>query len=264
VNPAAPQSAAAWRAALAAACGPGGPWRTFEVLPEVGSTQDAARSRAPGTVVTTLRQTAGRGRLGRGWADTGNHGLAVTFVLEAERGARPSLALAAAIAAARAIEGLAGGAVALKWPNDLVVGGKKLGGILIERLATVTLVGIGINVGQPGFPSELAHATSLRILGHDLARLDLLVGLCREFAAILDASDPAIEAEFVRRDALRGAWVRVGDGPSTVEGRLERLEPLRGLSIRPSGAAEVRFVPAARAAILAWRPPVDAVAPADR
>lgn len=223
------------------------------VVDEVGSTQDLARDVEPGTAVTALRQRAGRGRLGRSWADTGADGLAVTFTLPPASGADPWLAIATALAAARAIESLVRLAVGIKWPNDLVHEGRKLGGILIERTARATLVGIGINVTQVDFPDEIAaSATSLARAGRPVARLDLLVELARALPAAITEAPASREIEFARRDALRGGWIRATSAGETVEGRVLAVEPVRGIRV-DVGNAE-RFLPAATAAILAWRP----------
>lgn len=223
------------------------------VVDEVGSTQDLARDAEPGTAVTALRQRSGRGRLGRPWADTGSEGLAVTFTLPPAAGGDPWLAIVSALAAARAIEATAGLAVGIKWPNDLVLDGRKLGGILIERTDRSTLVGIGINVAQAEFPGELAAiATSLARAGRPVARLDLLVRLARELAAGLGEPLEHREAEFARRDALRGAWIRATAAGETVEGRVKLVEPVRGIHL--ASGATTRLLPAATTSIVAWRP----------
>lgn len=223
------------------------------VVDETGSTQDLAREVDPGTAVTALRQVAGRGRLGRSWADTGLDGLAVTFALPPASGADPWLAIASALAAARAIEAVAGLAVGIKWPNDLVLAGRKLGGILIERTARATLVGIGINVTQIDFPDGVAAtATSLARAGRPVPRLELLVALARDLPTALAEPIASREAEFARRDALRGGWIRGTSAGEPVEGRVLAVEPVHGIRLE-AGNGE-RFVPAATASILAWRP----------
>ncbi len=247
------ENAAEWERRLRADGGGPPVVSRWLVVDEAGSTQDLARDAEPGTAVTALRQRAGRGRLGRAWADTGSDGLAVTFTLPAAAGADPWLAIASALAAARAIDTVSGLAVAIKWPNDLVLGGRKLGGILIERTDRATLVGIGINVGQADFPGELAAtATSLFGAGRSVARLDLLARLARELAACLGAPRERREAEFARRDALRGAWIRATSAGEAVEGRVRLVEPVRGIHLESGG--ELRLLPAATTSIVAWRP----------
>lgn len=122
-----------------------------------------------GAVVLADYQTKGRGRLGRSWASAAGTNLLVSVVL---RPASMSLDMAqipfaAALAAAEALESAAPGLhVSLKWPNDLVTGGGKLGGILVESITRggerVAVAGIGLNLNQSSFPPDLAdRATSV-------------------------------------------------------------------------------------------------------
>ena len=104
----------------------------------VTSTQEAAAALPVGSVVVADEQTAGKGRLERRWETPSGSGLAATFVVQP--GALLSLAAGVAAAEACAAE------VRLKWPNDLVLHGRKLGGILVEVKGGRALVGIGINL----------------------------------------------------------------------------------------------------------------------
>ena len=133
---------------------------------------ELARAGCPeGTAVTADLQTAGRGRLGRSWHSEARLGIYMSVVLRpAGRPARaPVLTLVAGLAAKAAIERVADVKCDIRWPNDILVGGRKCCGILVEmescasRLAHV-IVGIGINVNHTEFPADLAgQATSLRI-----------------------------------------------------------------------------------------------------
>lgn len=107
-------------------------------LREVTSTQDVAREMPVGSVVVADHQTAGRGRLERRWEAPPGTALLVSFVLDRN----PLLSLAAGVAAAEACSP----AVRLKWPNDLLVDGRKLGGILVEVAPDRAICGIGINL----------------------------------------------------------------------------------------------------------------------
>jgi BirA family biotin operon repressor/biotin-[acetyl-CoA-carboxylase] ligase len=104
----------------------------------VTSTQDVARPLPIGSVVVAEHQTAGRGRLDRRWESPPGTALLVSFVLAPN----PILSLAAGVAAAQAC----GGEVRLKWPNDLLLHGAKVGGILVEAMAAKAICGIGINL----------------------------------------------------------------------------------------------------------------------
>ena len=107
-------------------------------LESVASTQDVAREMPIGSVVVADHQTAGRGRLERTWEAPPGTALLASFVLVPN----PILSLAAGVAAAEAC----GNGVRLKWPNDLLLGGRKVGGILVEASPTKAICGIGINL----------------------------------------------------------------------------------------------------------------------
>jgi BirA family transcriptional regulator, biotin operon repressor / biotin---[acetyl-CoA-carboxylase] ligase len=104
----------------------------------VTSTQDIARSLPIGSIVIADHQSTGRGRLGHHWEAPAGTALLVSFVLAPH----PLLSLAAGVAAAEA----AGQGVRLKWPNDLMLGGRKVGGILVEATTAKAICGIGINL----------------------------------------------------------------------------------------------------------------------
>jgi len=105
----------------------------------VTSTQDLARALPIGSIVIADHQTAGRGRLDRRWESPPGAALLVSFVLPPN----PILSLAAGVAAA---EACGVGIVRLKWPNDLLLGGGKVGGVLVEATPTKAVCGIGINL----------------------------------------------------------------------------------------------------------------------
>lgn len=226
----------------------------LEVSESVGSTQDIAREMPHGSVVTALRQTAGRGRLGRSWADTGDDGVALSMVLE--DGGGPAFSCAVALAAAEAIEEIAPSlSVQVKWPNDLMLNSRKCGGILIERVnqpggAAVLVVGIGINVSHTEFPPELeGRATSLRLCGAMVDRLGLLGHLLPSLWQLNRWNGPFPSAQFVRRDWLRGRTCRMATASGEVRGRVCSVDPLRGLEVESdSGSC---WLPAATTSVLA-------------
>jgi len=123
-----------------------------------------------GTAVVAKRQTAGRGQRGRRWEAPPGEGLLASFVLHPHLplARQPEFNMAVAVAVAGALQGLLPGkAVRVKWPNDVVIGGKKTAGILIENslrgtVWSAAVVGVGINVLQTAFPPELPNAGSLR------------------------------------------------------------------------------------------------------
>jgi BirA family transcriptional regulator, biotin operon repressor / biotin---[acetyl-CoA-carboxylase] ligase len=143
-----------------------------------------------GTVVMAEAQTAGRGRSGRTWHSERGTGLYFTVLLRPRLSPAqaPLLTMLAGISAHAAVQALTGLVPELKWPNDLLLNGKKFGGILTEMHAEpnavrFVIVGIGINVNQEKFPSELsAIATSLRKESGRLTyRLELLARLLSQF-----------------------------------------------------------------------------------
>ncbi|HVE97895.1 MAG TPA: biotin--[acetyl-CoA-carboxylase] ligase [Mycobacteriales bacterium] len=166
------------------------PWRDVQVLGSTSSTNDvvadAARAGAgEGLVVVADEQRAGRGRLDRSWVSPPRAGLTLSVLLRPavvpERW--PWLPLVAGVAAARSLGAVSGLDVRLKWPNDLLVRGAKVGGLLAEVTAGAVVVGLGVNVTTTRQELPRADATSLSIeLGRsDLDRgallADLVVGL---------------------------------------------------------------------------------------
>lgn len=238
-----------------------------EVVAETGSTQDVARERLAQRgafgAITALRQTAGRGRLGRAWADTGTEGVAITLAIP-DRAAE-SLVLLAAVAACRAIERAAREwpsgleRLGIKWPNDLVLRGRKLGGILIERPAAprpIALVGVGINVDQRAFEGALeATATSVRLEGVSATRLAIVLGLLAECDRLLELDESDLRTqllpEYLSRDALRGASATFTTPEGDVTGRVVEAHPFAGIAVDVEGA--IRRLPTATTSVRSWR-----------
>ena len=115
----------------------------------VASTQELARSRPIGSAVVADHQQAGRGRLGRVWEAPPGTALLASFVLRYQ----PLAPLAAGVAAAEAC----GPSVRLKWPNDLLLEGRKLGGILVEAVGDRCVVGVGVNRWTAGGPCRASR-----------------------------------------------------------------------------------------------------------
>jgi BirA family transcriptional regulator, biotin operon repressor / biotin---[acetyl-CoA-carboxylase] ligase len=179
---------------------------------------EAARAAAPdGSVYFADEQLAGRGRGDHAWLSSAGQGLYVSILLRpAIPAARlPLLPLAAGLAAANAVHETTGLTVDLRWPNDLLIGSRKVGGILVEskietNLVAYAVVGIGINVHQRGFPADMATpATSLDLeSGKTVSRQTLLMEL---LAAIEQESlgllDPAAIETIPRRVQQASTWV---------------------------------------------------------
>ena len=194
----------------------------FESLPS--TMQEAARLAAAGceagTAVVAEEQTAGVGRHGHSWHSERGAGLYVSVVLR--RPAAPWITLAMGLAAAEAIENTTGLRADLRWPNDVMLGGRKLAGILVESVPGALIVGVGVNVNQQAFPADIAHlATSLRIeSGREhskVAVLEALLGWVDHYAG-MDGGD--VIREFQERSSYaRGRRVVVdGAGEGVTEG----------------------------------------------
>lgn len=139
-----------------------------------------AQAGAPtGTIVGADEQTSGLGRQGHSWHSQKDAGLYVTFVLRipVAQGDLPVVTLALGLAAAEAITMTAGVACDLRWPNDVLISGRKVCGILTQLHGTAVVAGIGINVNHSEFPDEIAQlGTSLRVeTGKEYSR-ELLLG----------------------------------------------------------------------------------------
>ena len=192
-----------------------------------------------GAVILAEEQTAGRGRAGRSWHSEQAAGIYVTLLLRPKISPvqAPLLTMMAGLSAHAAIQAQTGLQPDVKWPNDLILNGKKLGGILTEMHAEPTLVrfvivGIGINVNQESFPSELSRvATSLRVeTGKNQSRLELLARLLREFETdynrfLRDGSSSVTERFTQISSYALGKKVRVTNGNVTYVGVTAGLRP---------------------------------------
>jgi BirA family transcriptional regulator, biotin operon repressor / biotin---[acetyl-CoA-carboxylase] ligase len=208
-------------------------------FPLVRSTNDvaamlAAGRQAEGAVVIADAQTAGRGRRGHKWFSPPGAGLYVSVVLNPHQSPRGGdratrlLTLAAGVALAEAIDTATGLAVDVKWPNDLYLAGRKLGGILAEAAGSgrgePIVLGYGINVGPAAFPPELRdRATSLESeSGHTIDRglllIESLVCLARRYDDLLEGRfDAILDAWRARAPGSTGArvtWTTLS-GPSS-------------------------------------------------
>lgn len=149
----------------------------LRALERCASTNDELRrwahTGAPhGAAVTSAAQDAGRGRSGRRWHSPPGDGLYLSVLLRPSvpASAAPGLSFVAGLACAEALDRFSPAPVQLKWPNDLQLGGKKLGGLLLEMSASpagaceFVIVGVGVNVATAAFPEEIAGiATSLAL-----------------------------------------------------------------------------------------------------
>jgi BirA family biotin operon repressor/biotin-[acetyl-CoA-carboxylase] ligase len=229
-------------------------------LPVTGSTNSdalaAARKGAPhGSVFFADEQTAGRGRGDHTWHSAPGQGLYVSVVLQLTLPASrlPLLPLAGGLAAAEAIRAASGLTIDLRWPNDLLLGPRKTGGILAEAqtdrgLLAFAVVGIGINVHQRSFdPALSTPGTSLDLeSGRTIDRQQLLIALLesldKETRALLDPYAWRTIPARLERDStwIRGREVEV-HGPQACTGITEGLDEHGFLLVRTAaGVVQVQ------------------------
>jgi BirA family biotin operon repressor/biotin-[acetyl-CoA-carboxylase] ligase len=225
---------------------------------KIGSTNTAAMAAAAegaseGSVFLAEEQTAGRGRGANSWQSPRSSGIYCSVIV---RPALPPsevlvLSLAAGLAVRAAIEQVDSRVnIDLKWPNDVLIGGKKVCGILTEMNAEATrvryiVVGVGINVNQPSFPRDLP-ATSLRLAtGSEWSRVELaaalLKSLDREYRQLLEGDDA--QASILRRFAENSSWVngkavRIEENGGAFEGTTEGLDPRGFLQVRTANGLQ--------------------------
>lgn len=143
-----------------------------------------------GTVVGSEEQTAGQGRHGRSWLSGKEEGLYFSTVLRLplQPAQQPMVTMAVGLAVAEAVTGTTGVPVDMRWPNDILIGDRKMCGILVQQHNSALVCGIGINVNQESFPEDLAPiATSLRLsAGRAFAREPILIEALRAMDRHLD------------------------------------------------------------------------------
>lgn len=194
---------------------------------------------AHGTVVVADEQTAGIGRHGRSWHSQRETGLYVSIVLRIPQPV-PVMMLALGLAAWEAIAKTSGLDPDLRWPNDVLIGGRKCAGILAQVESGALIAGIGINVSQTEFPQEL-EATSLRMEGATVTREDLLTALVETVDTYCAKQSEEIRRLFESASSYaRGRRVRVEqDG---FEGITEGLDPLGFLIVRQDNGQQATIL----------------------
>jgi len=226
--------------------------RDLRVFHETTSTNDvierlAIDGVAEGILVFAETQTAGRGRLGRHWISPPGLGLWFSVLLRPKLSpmATTQLTVASAVAVARAIENQTQLKPQIKWPNDIVLNGRKVCGILTElsaemdRVRYVTLgIGLDVNQTREDLPPDLmAIATSLRIeSGRSYLRADLALALIREldevYHRVNSGAFARISDEWASRCSTLGERIRVRSGDRTIRGTAEALDDEGALLLR--------------------------------
>jgi len=226
--------------------------RDIRVFEETTSANDVIEKLArdgvkEGVVVFAESQTKGRGRLGRKWMSPTHKGLWFSILLRPELSPQETtqLTVASATALRRAIKNVAGISAEIKWPNDLLIGGKKVVGILTEMSAEVdrvrhVILGIGVDVNQDAaeFPAELRKiATSLKAeSGAEICRAELATEILREldfdYARICGGKFAQLADEWEAGCLTIGKNVSVQMGARQIRGRAEALDDDGALLVR--------------------------------
>lgn len=223
-------------------------------LTSTTSSQEVARREAEegapaGTIVIAEEQTAGRGRFGRTWVSPAGKNLYVTLILRPPRQRLRSLSTVSPLAVLLGVEDVTGLAPALKWPNDVVAGGRKLAGVLVETDLSgedvrYSLVGIGLNVNMDVEPdSPIAEvATSLkRELGREVSREDLLAALLNRYESLYEeaASGTTVHDAWKARLETLGRQVRVTFRDQVFEGLAEDVDAEGSLVLRQADGSRI-------------------------
>ena len=226
--------------------------RDIRVFQETTSTNDVveklARDRVKeGVVVFAESQTKGRGRLGRKWISPSHKGLWFSVLLRPDL--RPQeatqLTVASGTALRRAIQAATGVKAKIKWPNDMLINGKKVAGILTELSAELDCVkhiilgiGVDVNLNTAEFPPDLRKlATSLKIeTARTISRADLAVAILREldddYARVTSGNFEAIADEWEEHCGTMGQPVSIQVGERRIHGRAESLDDDGALLVR--------------------------------
>jgi BirA family biotin operon repressor/biotin-[acetyl-CoA-carboxylase] ligase len=216
--------------------------REFELFSELASTntyamEQAARGCREGLAVVAETQTGGKGRLGRTWvSQKGNLHLSVVLRPEIPLRTAPLLTLAAAVAVASAINPFVNNTARIKWPNDILLSGRKAGGLLTEMSAEQdrvrhVVIGIGVNVNKlpEALPAEVAAVTTslAEEIGRAIDRTQLLRAILREldkwYAAFL-ADEKTVLDEWRKLNATLANRVTVSNAGALLEGAAEDID----------------------------------------
>lgn len=226
--------------------------RDIRVFQETTSTNDIverlARDGVPeGAVVFAESQSRGRGRLGRKWISPASRGLWFSVLLRPQLSPQETtqLTVASATALCRAIKALTGLQPKIKWPNDILINGRKVCGILTELRAepdsvqyVILGIGVDVNLTAGEFPADLRKlATSLKLeAGRAIPRADLasaiLLELDRDYGRIRRHQFERVADEWEAQCATLGSHVTLQIGSRTLQGRVEALDQDGALLLR--------------------------------
>ena len=213
------------------------PGRAIRFFKTVDSTMMAAAGQPIGTVIIADEQTAGVGRHGHSWHSEAASGIYCSVVLKPA----PLLTLALGLATAEAITASTGIVCDLRWPNDVMVGGRKAAGILVQLVNGSAIGGIGINVNHTEFPAQLApEATSLRLqAGREFSREDILLALLPAVENFAEMDNQSILRLFTKASSYAaGRRVVVAQPAGPIRGVTAGLDPSGYLVVRKDDGTE--------------------------
>ena len=233
--------------------------RNILYFPSLPSTMDTAKRMAKegmgeGTIVLASQQTGGRGRLGRTWLSSPDSSILLSVILRPDVSQLPQLNMVAGLATVHSIEKATGLKPVLKWPNDVLLNGKKVCGILMENVfeggeLKAAIVGIGLNVrlDTSRFAAISATATSLsKELGREMSPWEILPFLLKEleqsYRELQGGGSIPIYEKWLARVETLGKVVRVKSGDSVEEGYAESINFDGSIMLRRSDGSLIKVV----------------------
>jgi BirA family biotin operon repressor/biotin-[acetyl-CoA-carboxylase] ligase len=221
--------------------------RSILHYPSLPSTMDfakklAAEGMGEGVVVLCDEQTEGRGRQGRKWFDTPASSILMSVIFRPTIAQLPQLNMLASLAIVLTIERVAAVKSTMKWPNDVLIQGKKVAGILVENVfegnaLRASIVGMGLNVSLDvaTHPEIASIATSLSaVLGRDLSRDEVLTPLLEDMDSLYQAvkRNEDVYHSWLPYVETVGKTVRIKSGKSVEEGLAQSINPDGSITLR--------------------------------
>ena len=228
------------------------------VYQQTASTQDIAKSFSPKkALIIADQQTAGRGRLGRAWASAPGASVLMSLVWPTAQGklTHDRVSMLTGLCLARVVRQLiASSEVRLKWPNDVMVEGQKIAGILIEAVPHAFVIGIGLNVTHKAIADTSLTKTStcLEAHGPPQDRPRVIEQIVLELERTLSTTDPSPLLDSWRAMAALGQTQTVEHNNQRITGEVLDLDPDHGLIVR-RGTGEIVTLPAATTSVVKQR-----------
>ncbi len=231
--------------------------RSILYYPVLPSTMDMAKKMAKegmdeGAVIIAGEQTEGRGRLGRKWVAPPDSSLSLSIILRPDMNQLPQLNMMASLAVVQSIQNVTGLRPLIKWPNDVLLNGKKVSGILIENVfegaelrAAIVGIGININLDPSSFPEIASIATSLSIEAHrDVSPHAVLTSFLDAFEELYKELREGgnVYKKWLPFVETVGKTVRVKSGEAIEEGYVESIDANGSLILRKSDGRRLTMI----------------------